>query len=136
MLDLQNGVRGEREHIRFPCGECQRSVTSNHRGICCDQCNKWYHIRCAGITDNEYRRLSNSPASWICTTCLRQTNRELPEAESEVTPCPTHIHEQTTNEVNHGNHTNIMTQQQCLYSERWQTELLHTQSWAQKCMNQ
>jgi hypothetical protein len=45
-----------------------------------------------------------------------------------------HIHEQSTNEVHHG--SNLTNQQQYLYSEGWQTELLHTQSWAQKNMDQ
>ena len=130
---IQNGVTGEREHniIRFPCGECQRSVTNNHRGICCDQCNKWYHKQCAGITDSEYRRLSGSSESWMCITCRTQVNSRLPEV---VNLCPVHIHEQSTNEVHHG--TDLTNQQQYLYSEGWQTELLHTQSWAQKNMDQ
>ena len=45
-----------------------------------------------------------------------------------------HIHEQSTNQVHHG--TDLTNQQLYLYSEEWQTELLHTLSWAQKNMDQ
>ena len=36
---------------RFPCGQCGRAVKSNNRGVCCDQCNKWYHVRCARVAN-------------------------------------------------------------------------------------
>ena len=71
---MQHQIETERECIRFPCGQCRRAVASNHRGVCCDQCDKWFHIRCANITENKYNiRLSNSSEHWICNTYFRQT---------------------------------------------------------------
>ena len=122
-------IREQRQQSTCTCGHCHRPVGSNHRGVCCDQCNQWFHAICVSITENEYARLSNSIENWICTTCLRQTNALQPRSEPEITPCHARIPEQTTN---HGN----MTQQQYLYSGGWQTQPLHTQSWVQKCMNQ
>ena len=57
--------------VRFPCGMCGRAVQSNQRGICCDRCDRWFHVRtgCANITGDEYARLSNSSESWVCNIC-------------------------------------------------------------------
>ena len=119
---LQEMTESEREHVRFPCGTCGRAVRTNHRGVCCDECNKWYHARCANIANSDYLRLSSSSERWVCNDCHRQ----LPEHT-------THQHEHRASQC--ASHNN-MTQKQYLYSGGWQTEFLHEQSWAKYHMNQ
>ena len=35
--------------IKFPCGECQKSVRSNQDAILCATCDHWFHARCIGM---------------------------------------------------------------------------------------
>lgn len=42
--------------VRFPCGVCTNPVAQNHHAVCCDSCDRWVHIRCAGISQTEYER--------------------------------------------------------------------------------
>lgn len=117
-LHRQQEVEEEREHIRFQCGECHRAVHSNHRGICCDQCNNWFHARCANVSNSVYTRLSSSSEDWLCSGCHASNRRQVQNC-SNVGECH-----------------NVMSQEQYLYSNGWQTETLHEQSWAQVYMNQ
>ena len=32
-------------NIMDPCGICKKAVRNNQRGICCDLCNTWFHVR-------------------------------------------------------------------------------------------
>jgi hypothetical protein len=45
--------------IKFPCGQCGKSVSSNQRAIQCEECLFWQHIKCIGLPLKEYDRLSN-----------------------------------------------------------------------------
>ena len=31
---------------KFWCGICSKSVANNHNALCCDNCDKWVHIKC------------------------------------------------------------------------------------------
>ena len=64
------------------CGICTKSVKSNQRGICCDLCNIWFHVRrqCVNMRLESYRsHADNIDLQWICNVCL-----ELPTNESEA----------------------------------------------------
>ena len=56
--------------INHPCGICGKSVNSNHKAIQCDICNHWIHIKCNGLTSNDYASLQNSSEPWFCTKCI------------------------------------------------------------------
>ena len=60
LLLLSGDVKLNPGPVTFPCGDCGRAVASNHRGICCDTCNQWFHIRCANMTPQDYSALSCS----------------------------------------------------------------------------
>lgn len=55
--------------VCFPCGRCEKPVASNHRGLCCDCCDKWWHMKCAGVSAYEYRRLASCSDDWLCPVC-------------------------------------------------------------------
>ena len=42
---------------KYPCGICHKNV--NEKGIFCNNCNFWHHIKCNGISASEYEALSN-----------------------------------------------------------------------------
>jgi hypothetical protein len=56
--------------IKFPCGQCGKSVRSNQRAIQCEECLYWQHIKCIDLPLKEYDRLSNSSESWYCKPCM------------------------------------------------------------------
>ena len=35
--------------IKFPCGQCGKSVRSNQRAIQCEECLYWQHIKCIDL---------------------------------------------------------------------------------------
>ena len=55
--------------VRHPCGVCGTPVAESHRAVCCDYCDQWVHIRCAGISQSVYNRLSETSNEWYCSQC-------------------------------------------------------------------
>jgi len=59
-------------------------VKSNHNGVACELCNKWYHAKCVGITAETYKflksccveastdngALGNGGVMWFCQDCM------------------------------------------------------------------
>eukprot|EP00111_Clytia_hemisphaerica_P012225 TCONS_00035889-protein len=56
--------------VKYPCNFCQRAVAKNHKGIQCDICDHWVHIKCNNTTNGEYLYLqNNNDVSWCCQKC-------------------------------------------------------------------
>ena len=47
-----------------------KRVFDSQRGIFCDCCKHWGHLRCTKFSYNEYNRLSNDSADWYCHLCI------------------------------------------------------------------
>ena len=43
------------ETVKYPCGVCSFEVKHNDKSILCSSCNLWVHIKCNGISVDEYR---------------------------------------------------------------------------------
>ena len=54
---------------KFPCGLCAKPFKNNQKGICCDRCNFWIHLRCCTLSISTYEDMANSSCVWICPTC-------------------------------------------------------------------
>ncbi|XP_072018627.1 uncharacterized protein [Amphiura filiformis] len=55
---------------KFPCGICDRPVAKSHRGLECDECGFWVHIRCGDVTAKQYEKfLKQDHFTWICPHC-------------------------------------------------------------------
>ena len=92
---LVKSIRASREarlnnnaNPQFPCAICTYDVRHNDKSILCTTCDHWVHIKCNGITVEEYRerqlRNRDNPALietelWTCLSC------EL-EARAKYTP--------------------------------------------------
>ena len=68
----------------FPCSFCAKNVNVNHRAVCCDICNRWIHIKCNNLNQNDYFLLKNDPNPFDCICSLKDnvpftnlTNNEL-----------------------------------------------------------
>ena len=94
LLLLSGDVKINPGPVTFPCGDCGRAVASNHRGICCDTCNKWFHIRCANITPQEYSALCHSIEDWYCKNCISDNDRR----QRQLSIRRKRYHEQTDEE--------------------------------------
>ncbi|VDI37763.1 Hypothetical predicted protein [Mytilus galloprovincialis] len=42
--------------IKYPCSVCERPVAKNQHALQCDSCDQWVHIKCDGITKQEYKQ--------------------------------------------------------------------------------
>ncbi len=57
-------------NYKFPCGVCHKPVKVNQKGILCDLCNLWHHIKCINMPPAEYFRLAeNEEEPWECPDC-------------------------------------------------------------------
>lgn len=54
---------------KYPCGCCQKAVRWNQRGVCCDNCDLWYHKQCLSMDSTRFEHLNSSNVSWICCEC-------------------------------------------------------------------
>ena len=71
--------------ILYPCAICKFEVKHNDKAILCTVCDHWIHIKCNGITVDEYksiqsRNLENPELvdneSWSCLSCIMQERRD------------------------------------------------------------
>lgn len=54
---------------KWPCGTCCKAVTWKTRAVCCDNCDKWFHIQCQHIHKGVFRFMDASNVSWECINC-------------------------------------------------------------------
>ena len=54
---------------KFPCGLCTKPVKVNQRGIQCDYCDFWFHVKCLNMDPIIYEALANSSCIWECDQC-------------------------------------------------------------------
>ena len=59
--------------VKYPCNVCHKSVAKNHRGIQCDICDQWVHIKCNHTSNSEYLNLQTDESSWCCQQCTLST---------------------------------------------------------------
>ena len=80
-------------NVKDPCGICSKGVTSNQDGICCDQCNTWFHTRrqCLDMPKQTYDNyVININLEWICPQCYKSpldvSQSDCPENTSISSP--------------------------------------------------
>ena len=54
---------------KYPCALCSKPVRANQKGILCDICNRWLHIKCLNMDPKLYMALSSSDEGWCCNDC-------------------------------------------------------------------
>ena len=61
--------------IANPCGICHGAVAFNHRAIVCDICQKWIHIGCNRLDNNDYKHYQddiNIDEKFFCLNCVAE----------------------------------------------------------------
>ena len=60
------------------CCDCSKIVTDRDKGIECEICEGWYHIKCQKVSDDTYSNLSeNSSIHWFCSWCNKGASKIL-----------------------------------------------------------
>ncbi|VDI67772.1 Hypothetical predicted protein [Mytilus galloprovincialis] len=57
---------------RFPCTICQKACKLE--SIACDDCDKWTHRNCIGMSTTEFSNLGKSEDTWTCPSCSKPNN--------------------------------------------------------------
>ena len=63
-INYKNGLR--------PC--CSRKVRYRSKGVECESCRNWYHLKCGKISDDVYSSITE--IVWYCESCCRAKNKE------------------------------------------------------------
>jgi len=65
--------------VAYPCGVCWQNCASNPnkdgQSIGCDECQKWFHYKCLGLTGSE-RFLRKRKSTWKCQDCTSRKQRK------------------------------------------------------------
>jgi hypothetical protein len=56
----------------LPCTIRQKACKTD--SIACDDCDKWTHRQCIGMSTTEFSKLGNSEETWTCPSCLKPNN--------------------------------------------------------------
>ena len=51
------------------CRNCVRPVKENCRGILCDSCLWWFHLKCTALSVKEYNYFAATCDLWLCLDC-------------------------------------------------------------------
>ena len=55
---------------KYPCIVCANPVKTNQRGLECNTCLKWVHLRCTDLNEDQYKFLEeNINAPFYCQLC-------------------------------------------------------------------
>ena len=57
---------------RFPCTISQKACKTE--SIACDDCYKWTHRNCIGMSTTEFSNLGKSDETWTCPSCSKPNN--------------------------------------------------------------
>jgi hypothetical protein len=58
--------------IKHPCSVCSKSVRENQKGLYCDSCCSWLHLKCTKFTNLDYLDLQADHSDWFCSACIAQ----------------------------------------------------------------
>ena len=67
-------------NLKWPCSICNKNVTNRMKGLQCDTCEKWCHIKCDAMSEDEYKYYQstdgNESIKWHCLYCTMKFNHE------------------------------------------------------------
>ena len=64
------------------CPECNKKVTYRSKGVECECCLNWYHVKCGDISDDEYRKISETV--WNCRKCIATREKNKSEQQAHL----------------------------------------------------
>ena len=79
-------TKSSKNKVKFPCSICNFDVKNNDKSIQCTTCEFWVHIRCNGISVDEYKerqkRNRGNPELidgelWSCMKCVLNSRSDI-----------------------------------------------------------
>ena len=67
-------------HEKTGCGKCSKDVRRSEKGMQCEICESWWHIKCIGMSDETYKYLKKEECKdlhWFCTGCSNDAVNNL-----------------------------------------------------------
>jgi len=62
--------RGTAKNKENNCATCSKNVSEKDLALGCEVCDKWFHISCQSITEDEYEFLiEHKNLHWYCSSC-------------------------------------------------------------------
>ena len=62
------------------CGKCSKDFRRSEKGMQCEICESWWHIKCIGMSDETYKYLKKEECKdlhWFCTGCSNDAINNL-----------------------------------------------------------
>ena len=59
------------KNYKDECKICDRKVEDNQKGIKCDICEQWCHIKCVDVDEKAYKFLCKEELQWVCKVCIK-----------------------------------------------------------------
>ena len=81
------------------CLKCKKLVTGN--SVCCDECNGWLHLKCAGMTIKSFKSLVDDPnlkfsckycSDYKCGKCNKPIYETTNAIKCDIDSCSTWFH--------------------------------------------
>jgi hypothetical protein len=71
----------DKSTIVYPCTVCAKEVEEDHEALQCDDCDKWCHIECGGVSRQEYRehQEEDEESNWSCPAHASELLDKPPE---------------------------------------------------------
>ena len=64
-------VKKEKENCK--CNECNHIVNDQHKGLQCDICKGWQHMKCTRMSEEAYKMHEKEEnLSWVCSKCIEE----------------------------------------------------------------
>lgn len=82
------------------CGLCNKNVPKTEYRIPCDTCKKYFHQKCANLSESDIKTLQIQRKSWICEACNPDKNSRVMSQISSPAISKNNKHNQGTNECN------------------------------------
>ena len=67
----KKGVGKVKKGENTKCNICKLNVSASQKGLQCDLCNDWNHIKCSNISDKAYDAyIEEKELPWVCKKCI------------------------------------------------------------------
>ena len=67
---------GNKPATKEDCKICDERVGKNVKGIKCDMCEWWYHVKCLNMDQAIYEFHTKEDVQWVCKMCIRTRKEE------------------------------------------------------------